>query len=138
MTEMNPEYRGVYLEIFRLHTMLEEAGIQHDFMEHVPDISGVPDRERGFYQICYPSRVDWHKSINDPKMRSVMCSVTEGYGTSGCGEDRLEMMGFGAGDNYDILVGYLTAENIFSEINRAEEVRRESFRHIIPSDEKEE
>lgn len=138
MTEMNPDYRGKYNEIFRLHAMLDEAGIQHDFMEHTPEVSGIADRELSFYQICYPSRADWYKSIHDPKMRAVMCSVTEGHTTFGCGSDRLEMMGLSVGNKFDSIVGYLTAENVFERIVKAEEVRRESFRHIIPSDEKEE
>lgn len=135
-----PEFKGKYGEIFKLHKMLEEADIQHEFIDETPDsrwiIPGL-----GFdytkYHIYYPSCDEFRKGINSETDTSSMgCSVIEGYGTYGEERDLLEIMGLltPEEEEYDSVCGYLTAENVFERIKAAEERRKELFRHVAPTD----
>lgn len=135
-----PEYKGKYREIFKLHRMLEEAEIQHEFIDETPDSRWIMPG-LGFdytkYHIYYPSCDEFRKGINQETYASSMgCSVIEGYGTYGDGQDLLEIMGLltPEEEEYDSVRGYLTAENVFERIKAAEERRKELFRHVAPTD----
>jgi hypothetical protein len=141
MGEMKvPEFNGKYGEIFKLHKMLEEAGIQHEFYDETPDTSWVVPG-LGFdytkYHIFYPSWDEYRKGINlETYASSTGCSVIEGYGTYGDEQDLLEIMGLLTPEEEECgsVCGYLTAENVFERIKAAEERRKELFRHTAPVD----
>ena len=91
-----------YTEIFKLKDMLEESNIPFEFKI----------REFGadkLYQICYPK---------DGYRRK--CSVIQGKGTYGGEENLLEIMGLltKAEEEYDSVLGYLTAKNVFDRIEK--------------------
>lgn len=115
------------MEIHKLHEMLTEAGIEHEFRDRTPDESL---RERHLkmgikwgYQVVvyYP---DGERMI----------SAIEGYGSYGFGGwdhgtlgtdekdgDLIEIMGLLTPEEqeYDSVVGYLTAEEVFRRIKEA-------------------
>lgn len=120
-----PEFNDKYGEIFKLHRMLDEEGIPHDFVDETPDshwiIPGM-----GFdytkYHIYYPSCDDFRKGINpDSDTSSTVCSIIEGYGTYGEENDLLEIMGLltPEEEEWDSVCGSLTAENVFERIKKA-------------------
>lgn len=126
-----PEFKGKYGEIFKLHHMLDEAGIPHDFVDETPDsrwiIPGM-----GFdytkYHIYYPSCDDFRKGINsDTDTSDTVCSIIQGYGTYGEEDDLLEIMGLltPEEEEWDSVCGSLTAENVFERIKKAEEKKNE-------------
>ena len=117
------------MEIHRLHEMLTEAGIEHKWIDRTPpgwdrlEIAGKMPRVNWGYQICvyYP----------DGKR---MISAIEGYGSYGYGSgdhglfgtnekdgDLIEIMGLLTPEEqqYDSVVGYLTAEEVFRRIKEA-------------------
>lgn len=110
------------MEIHRLHEMLTEAGIEHEFKDRTP--TGYHGIVKNWgYQVCvyYP---DGNRMI----------SAIEGYGTYGYGSwdhglidstekdgDLIEIMGLLTPEEqeYDSVVGYLTAEDVFQRIKEA-------------------
>ena len=136
-----PEFNGKYGEIFKLHRMLDEAGIPHDFVDETPDmgwiVSGTLDMGWivsgiGFdytkYHIYYPSCDDFRKGINsDTDTSGTVCSIIEGHGTYGEENDLLEIMGLltPEEEEWDSVCGSLTAENVFERIKKAEEKKNE-------------
>ena len=117
------------MEIHKLHDMLTEAGIEHEFRDRTPDES-LRERhlEMGIkwgYQVIvyYP---DGERMI----------SAIEGYGSYGFGGwdhgtlgtdekdgDLIEIMGLLTPEEqqYDSVKGYLTAEEVFRRIAMAVE-----------------
>ena len=101
-----------YTEIFKLKTMLEDAGIMFDWIpnfRYSDDelMTKYPDLME-HYQICYP--------VFDSNYRVV--SVIEGYGTFGAEEDTLEIMFKTKEDNDDRVIGHLIAEEVFAIIKK--------------------
>ena len=83
-----------YKEFFRLKEMLEKENIPFIFR----------DLYDGF-QICYPD------------VENKVCSVIEHGGSYGHNQDLLEIMGLITDEETDDdVLGYLTAENVFSRI----------------------
>ena len=99
------EKEGKYKEIFKLHQLLEDAGIPHTF---VNDFEGMPYEEIGLcrYHIFYPSKA------------KVICSVVEGHCTYGSEDDLLEIMGLLAPEEEkeNTVLGWLTAGNVYERI----------------------
>lgn len=90
-----------YKEIFRLKEMLEKAEIPFEFGELYDG-----------YQICYPKN-------DEPEKEDLrVCSVVEHLGSYGHTNDKLEIMGLLTDEEsqYDEVVGYLSAENVFERI----------------------
>ena len=89
---LNPKYQA----ICQLEAMLSEAGIQHRI-----------ERLYDGWHIVYP---DYEKKC--------VCSVIEHCGSMGSSRDRLEIRGLLNKEErkFDKVVGYLTAENVFSRI----------------------
>ena len=85
-----------YTEIILLHEMLTDAGIPHTFGEMW-----------GGYHITYPIGENWE------------CSVIEHLGSYGNESDLLEIMGLLTKEEaeYDSVVGYLTAEDVYQRIS---------------------
>lgn len=120
-----PEFKGKYSEIFKLHRMLDEAGIPHDFVDETPDSRWIMPGI-GFdytkYHIYYPSCDEFRKGIDSSTdTSSAVCSIIEGYGTYGEENDLLEIMGLltPEEEQHDSVRGYLTAENVFERIKKA-------------------
>ena len=92
-------------EIKKLHEMLDEAGIFHEFHERFGSESCVG--ECGGYQI-----------IVFYKDGERMISAVEGMGTYGAEDDLIEIMGLltPEEEEYDSVCGYLTAQNVFDRI----------------------
>ena len=90
-----------YKEIFKLKEMLEKAQIPFVFKEHNDDRNG--------YQILYPSVGEKSK-----------CSVIEHSYSYGNEQDLLEIMGLLTDEEseYDSIVGFLSAENVFERIKK--------------------
>lgn len=88
-----------YNEILILKKMLEEAKIPFVF-EEVLSLGG--------YHIIYSDEV------------GQVCSVIEHYGSYGHKDDLLEIMGLLTEEEkeYDEVVGYLSAENVFNRIKK--------------------
>lgn len=92
-----------YTEIFRLKKMLENAHIPFEWLEHGGDKQG--------YQICYPE-----------KGEKRVCSVIEHQYSYGSERDLLEIMGLLTPEEEkdwggDTVLGYLTADDVFSRIS---------------------
>ena len=104
---LNVQGRYKYTEIFRLKKMLEQVHIPFVYAEH--SIDTKPYGKWEHYQICYPCA--------EADMR--VCSVIEGDRTYGHEDDLLEIMGLLAPEeeNYDSVVGSLTAYEVFARIN---------------------
>ena len=94
-----------YSEIQKLHEMLLDAGVEHEFVERNKFL-----RDSGFdwgYQICV-YRPDGERLI----------SVIEGFGTYGNANDLLEIMGLltPEEEELDSVCGWLTADDVFDRI----------------------
>lgn len=90
--------RSCYKEIYKLRNLLDSVGIPYVF-------------ENGFLNgaaLAYPNR-------NEGEF---VCSVIEHDGSYGRNDDKLELMGLLTEEerSYDEVVGYLTAEDVFSRI----------------------
>lgn len=97
-----------YNEIHKLHEMLLDAGIEHEFVERRKYL-GDSGLDWG-YQICV-YRPDGERLI----------SVIEGFGTYGEANDLLEIMGLLTPEEEELnsVCGWLTAEDVFGRIVRA-------------------
>ena len=91
-----------YTEIFKLKSMLEESNIPFEFSIREYELDKL-------YQICYPKYGDGRK-----------CSVIQGKGSYGGEYNLLEIMGLltEEEEEYDSVLGYLTAENVFDRIEK--------------------
>lgn len=120
------EFNEKYSEIFKLHGMLTEAGIDHDF-----NVRMLAD-EPYVYQIYYPNKESFETLIAGETVRTMSCSVVEGWYSCGGDKDQLEIMGLVEEGEalYDSVVGYLSAENVFERIKKADEERQLLFRHM--------
>ena len=89
-----------YKEIFRLKEMLEKENIPFVFRNLFDG-----------FQICYP--------VNDENR---ICSVIEHNGSYGHKQDKLEIMGLMTKKEdetiNDVVIGYLTAKNVFKRIKK--------------------
>lgn len=110
------------MEIHRLHEMLNEAGIPHEFLDRTPP-TGWPDhRVKWGYQV-----IVYHPD-GEP-----MISAAEGAGSYGFGGwdhgmfgtdekdgDLIEIMGLltPEEEKNNSVAGYLTAEEVFSRIQK--------------------
>lgn len=88
--------RDCYREIFRLRNMLDKAGIPYLC-------------ENGFMNGL---------AIAYPNSEKVVCSATEHDGSYGREADKIEIMGLLTDEEseYDSVVGWLTAEEVFERI----------------------
>lgn len=95
-----------YTEIFKLRKMLNDAKIPFEFKNESLDFGPTND----FYHIYYPAQ---GRDI-------VVCSVVQGFGTYGSTDNKLEIMGLLTDEERlgDSVVGSLTAEDVFSRINK--------------------
>jgi len=117
---MSEHVETKYKEIVRLHEMLQEAGIEHDWIDREERM--VPKQERKFLR----SREFWRDVdfgwqiivYRDDGERLV--SAIEGWGTYGEAEDRIEIKGLLTPEESegDSVVGWLTAEDVFARIER--------------------
>ena len=135
--EMNaPNPKEKCKEIYKLHQMLEEAEIQHEFVDILP-LNPFTKSDRVFCHLLYPSAEDYERALGmHSNYSNEVCSVIEGNGTYGYEQDLLEIRGLltPEEERYDSVRGYLTAENVFERIKAAEERRKELFRHVAPTD----
>ena len=107
---MSERPNEAYQEILRLDKLLTDAQIPHSI-----------DRSGDGWHIVYPSH----------GARNVVCSVIEYTGSFGARLDLLEIKGLLNPDErkFDLVVGFLTAENVFGRIKRDWERRRKRVRH---------
>ena len=104
-----------YNEIFKLKKMLEDSHIPFEWQENWGyDGVKLEMMKRDFpdlmerYQICYPCFNDGRK-----------LSAIQGYGTYGSEQDLIEIMGLlTPEEEFDPVVGHLTAENVFERIKK--------------------
>lgn len=119
------------MEIERLHEMLTDAGIEHEWRDRTPPGYDRMLREnpRLFDERNWGWQVIVYKENGDR-----LVSAVEGWGTYGYGNathgidgsdetdgDLIEIMGLLTPDEEecDIVVGYLTAEEVFRRITEA-------------------
>lgn len=115
------------MEIHKLHEMLTDAGIEHEFRDRTPEgweeVLGVASHPE-----CLP--IDWgYQVIVYYPNGKQMISAIEGYGTYGYGAwinpdnptDLIEIMGLLTPEEkaYSRVRGYLTAEEVFRRIKEA-------------------
>lgn len=107
------------MEIERLHKMLMDAGIEHEWN----DRSQWYGRKRGRFELDI--NWGWQVLILRPDGERLVSAV-EGYGTHGFGlrgeqGDSIEIMGLltPEEEEYDSVVGWLTAEEVFGRIKEA-------------------
>ena len=93
--EQTEKLNKAYQEICRLEALLSQAVIPHKL-----------ERREDGWKISYPEE------------GKCVCSVIEYTGTQGARSDRLEIMGLLNAEErkFGKVVGYLTAENVFSRI----------------------
>lgn len=109
-----------YTEIFKLKEMLEDAHIPFEWIEHGGDKQG--------YQICYPEK--------DGKG---VCFVIEHSYSYGSERDLLEIQGLLTPEEEkdyggDTVLGYLTADDVFSRISKHwEKANTPSYRPFMDS-----
>lgn len=119
------------MEICRLHDMLTEAGIEHEFRDRTPPgWDEFLENHAGFY----PSELDplrnWgYQVVVYYPNGEQMISAIEGYGTHGYGAwinkedktDLIEIMGLLTPEErkWSAVRGYLTAEEVFRRIKEA-------------------
>ena len=106
-----------YTEIFKLKKMLEDAHIPFEWIEHGGDKQG--------YQICYPKEGEER-----------ICSVIEHEYSYGNEKDLLEILGLLTleEEKNNSVVGYLTADNVFSRISEHwEKVNTPLYRPFLDS-----
>lgn len=109
------------MEIERLHEMLTEAGIEHEWLDRTPpgwEKLGFGDEYNWGYQVCV-YKPDGERLI----------SAIEGCGTYGYADwsgvvegDLIEIMGLltpEEEEDGECVAGWLTAEDVFERIRRA-------------------
>ena len=103
-----------YKEIFKLKRMLEDAHIPFDWEESF----GYSKHDLEELRRVAPDLLDHYHIMYPCKGNLQICSVIEGYGTFGATDDKLEIMGLLTPEERDddCVLGYLTAENVFSRI----------------------
>ena len=119
------------MEIHRLHEMLTDAGIEHEFLDRTP---------KGWEKLIIDDLVDhpvWKHPINwgyqvviyKPNGERLVSAI-EGYGTYGYGgwlddsdSDLIEIMGLLTPEERErnSVAGWLTAEEVFRRIKEAVE-----------------
>ena len=119
------------MEICRLHDMLTEAGIEHEFRDRTPPGWGEFVKE---YGRLYPDEIDLDRNwgwqvIVYRRDGTRLISAIEGFGSIGFGSwfdggtdyDLIEIMGLLTPEEGgpDDVVGYLTAEEVFQRIKEA-------------------
>lgn len=106
-------------EICKLHDLLVEAGIQHEYLDRRQQFD--PDgliKDMGF-----DHDYGWQIVVYDEDGRRIISAI-EGFGTYGVESDRIEIMGLLTKEEskYDCVLGGLTAEEVFERIKKAEGV----------------
>lgn len=86
----------MYTEIIKLHHMLEDTKIRHEFIK----------------------RFDGYQIVVSNSDGDQICSIIEFSGSFGSSEDKLEIMGLLTDEEleYDTVAGYLSADDVFSRI----------------------
>lgn len=106
-----------YYEIQKLHRMLLDAGIEHEWNDRrkqmIPDHEWESLRKRVFWK---ETDFGWQVRIYKPN-GEFLISAIEGFGSYGVYDDLIEIMGLT--ENDDDVEGYLTAEDVFERIRRA-------------------
>lgn len=110
------------MEIERLHKMLTDAGIEHEWVDRTPP--GYDKFRKRIGEIDWGWQIVIYKEDGDR-----LVSAIEGYGTYGYGRwidendptDLIEIMGLLTPEEAerDSVVGYLTAEEVFRRIQEA-------------------
>lgn len=104
-----------YQEIHRLHEMLTEAGIEHDWVDRnvIFDPDGIASEtfhRRGLEPIDWGRQIVVYRPDGE-----TLVSAIEGYGTYGERADRIEIMGL-TSEEEGAMCGWLTAEQVFARI----------------------
>ena len=97
-------------EIHKLHEMLVEAGIEHDYYSRNELFGEIDGIDWG-----------WHIVVPFADGAKNIVSAVEGFGTYGYSDDLIEIMGLLTPEEskYDSVKGWLTAEEVFRRIKEA-------------------
>lgn len=96
-----------YQEIQRLHAMLTEAGIEHEWIDLNPERPSLD---------FLGQKIDWGWQIIVYRPDGErLVSAIEGHCTYGAVADRIEIMGLTSKDEGKVC-GWLTAEQVFARI----------------------
>lgn len=86
------------------------------------DESGIPYErdDDNFMMLTFGTPVGGIKRIKYPKKEDFVCSVVFGNGTYGFESGKLEIMGLltPEEEQYDSVIGYLTAKDVFDRISK--------------------
>lgn len=104
-----------YKEIVKLHDMLSEAGIEHEWNDRNElfdpgGIGATAFRRHGLEQIDW----GWQIVVYRPDGETLVSAI-EGYGTYGERADRIEIMGLTSEEEGEVC-GWLTATQVFARI----------------------
>lgn len=106
-------------EIHRLHEMLLDAGVEHEWIDRreLFDPDGILAAE-GFNH-----DYGWQVRVCDAKGKRIVSAI-QGWCTYGVECDRIEIAGLLTPEEreHDSVAGYLTAEEVFERIMKAEGV----------------
>ena len=115
------------MEIERLHNMLTDAGIDHEWRDRTPE--GWDERCRRYFQTTNPDSVWGWQIIVYKEDGDRLISAIEGYGTYGYAteddyrgpSDLIEIMGCLTPEEEKdgSVLGWLTAEEVFRRIQEA-------------------
>ena len=111
------------MEIEKLHKMLTEAGIDHEWLDRTPPgykkvYEKLPDL---FEDIPWGWQVIVYKENGDRLVSAIEGYGSYGYGLHGEQGDLIEIMGLLTPEEreFDSVAGFLTAEDVFARIERA-------------------
>ena len=107
------------MEIERLHKMLTDAGIEHEWR----DRSYGPDGHKFSMDLPWGWQIIVYMKNGDRLVSAIEGYGSYGFGMNGEQGDSIEIVGLltPEEEQYDSVVGYLTAEEVFRRIKEAME-----------------
>lgn len=104
-------------EIHKLHAMLLEAGIEHEWV----DRREYFDPTGCLKDIGFDQDYGWQVRVCDTEGKRIISAI-QGWGTYGVEGDRIEIMGLLTPEEQKVdgVLGWLTAQEVFDRIVKAE------------------
>lgn len=102
-----------YNEIHRLHEMLTEAGIEHEWVDRTPP--GWNELVQTSPDLFEPHEFGWQIIVYESEDKRLVSAV-EGWYTYGGHFGRIEIVGLT--ENGESVEGWLTAEEVFARVQK--------------------
>lgn len=110
------------MEIEKLHNMLTEAGIEHEWVDRTP---AIRYKRKGIVEIRDEYNWGWQILIYRPDGERLVSAIegfgSHGYGLNGEQGDSIEILGLLTPEEaeWDTVRGWLTADEVFRRIKEA-------------------